>query len=179
MRNNFPKRSSGAPLNTLSKFYGVPIDFVRQPLSFEAVFYCRSLKGGCCSISGWFVLLSYIHILAFIVLLYTLLSISLLYYWSKISKLSLYFYCMMWLMCYKPLPRFRDIEAHNTMYEVKIHFWSYIHCTAPKSILICWGVTKDPKKQFYFVHKTCFYRTTVSIGYLLSSLNIRYRQVLV
>ena len=38
MRNYFPKRTSGAPLHTLSKLYDVPVGFVSPP-SFEAV-YC-------------------------------------------------------------------------------------------------------------------------------------------
>ena len=38
MRNNFPKRQSGAPLHTLSKLYDVPVGFVTIPL-FWAV-YC-------------------------------------------------------------------------------------------------------------------------------------------
>ena len=32
MRNNFPKRQSGAPLHTWSKAYDVPIGFVALPL---------------------------------------------------------------------------------------------------------------------------------------------------
>ena len=36
MRNYFPKRTSGAPLHTLSKLYDVPVGFV-FPSSFEAV----------------------------------------------------------------------------------------------------------------------------------------------
>ena len=39
MRNYFPKRTSGAPLNTLSKLYDVPVGF--YPRFFEAV-YCYS-----------------------------------------------------------------------------------------------------------------------------------------
>ena len=31
MRNNFPKRPSGAPLHTLSKLYDVPVGFVNPP----------------------------------------------------------------------------------------------------------------------------------------------------
>ena len=38
MRNYFPKRTSGAPLNSLSRLYDVPVGFV-SPLSFESV-YC-------------------------------------------------------------------------------------------------------------------------------------------
>ena len=37
MRNYFLKRTSGAPLHTLSKLYDVPVGFVSSP-SFEAVF---------------------------------------------------------------------------------------------------------------------------------------------
>ena len=40
MRNYFQKRTSGAPLHTLSKLYDVPVGFVFLPgTSFEAV-YC-------------------------------------------------------------------------------------------------------------------------------------------
>ena len=38
MRNNFPKRPSGAPLHTLSKLYDGPVGFVNPPY-FEAE-YC-------------------------------------------------------------------------------------------------------------------------------------------
>ena len=37
MRNYFPKRSSGAPIHTLSKLCDVPVGFVPPP-SFDAVF---------------------------------------------------------------------------------------------------------------------------------------------
>ena len=37
MRNCFPKRPSGAPLHTLSKFYDVPIGLITPPPYFEAV----------------------------------------------------------------------------------------------------------------------------------------------
>ena len=39
MKNYFPKRPSGAPLHTLSKFYDGPVGFVTPPPYFEAV-YC-------------------------------------------------------------------------------------------------------------------------------------------
>ena len=39
MRNYFPKRSSGAPLHTLSKLYDVPVGFETPPPYFEAVYY--------------------------------------------------------------------------------------------------------------------------------------------
>ena len=37
MKNNFPKRPSGAPLSTLSKLYDVPVGFVHPPPLFETV----------------------------------------------------------------------------------------------------------------------------------------------
>ena len=38
MRNNFPKRPSGAPLHTLSRLYDVPVGFVTPP--YFGVVYC-------------------------------------------------------------------------------------------------------------------------------------------
>ena len=52
MRNYFPKRPSGAPLHTLSRLYDVLVGFVTHLLFWGCVlFYLRSPKGGCCSIS--------------------------------------------------------------------------------------------------------------------------------
>ena len=39
MRNCFPKRTSGAPLHTLSKLYDVPVSFI-SPLPCFAAVYC-------------------------------------------------------------------------------------------------------------------------------------------
>ena len=38
IRNYFPKRTSGAPLHTLSKLFDVPVCFVAPQSSFEAVY---------------------------------------------------------------------------------------------------------------------------------------------
>ena len=52
MRNYFPKRPSGSPLHTLSKFLNVSVGFVTLPLIRGSVLlYLQSPKGGCCSIS--------------------------------------------------------------------------------------------------------------------------------
>ena len=52
MRNYFPKRTSGAPLHTLSKLYDVPVGFVPLPLFWGSVLlYLRSPKCCCYSIS--------------------------------------------------------------------------------------------------------------------------------
>ena len=52
MRNNFPKRPSGAPLHTLSKLYYIPVGFVTPFLLWGCVLlYLWSPKGCCCSIS--------------------------------------------------------------------------------------------------------------------------------
>ena len=42
MRNYFPKRSSGAPLHTLSKLYNVPVSFVPPPpiLRLNIAYFC-------------------------------------------------------------------------------------------------------------------------------------------
>ena len=50
MRNYFSKRTSGAPLHTLSKLDDVPVGFY-PPLLRQCLLYLRSPKGGCCSIS--------------------------------------------------------------------------------------------------------------------------------
>ena len=51
-RNNFPRRPSGAPLHTLSKWYDVSIGCVTPSLILGSVLlYLRSPMGGCCSIS--------------------------------------------------------------------------------------------------------------------------------
>ena len=50
----FPKRTSGAPLHTVSKLYDVPVGFVPPPPPFfwgSVLLYLRSPKGGFCSIS--------------------------------------------------------------------------------------------------------------------------------
>ena len=39
MRNNFPKRSSSAPIHTLSKLYDVPVGFVTPPLIWVMVYF--------------------------------------------------------------------------------------------------------------------------------------------
>ena len=50
MRNYFPKRPSGAPLHSLSKFYDVPVGFLFPLLFWSCVLlYLLSPKGGCCS----------------------------------------------------------------------------------------------------------------------------------
>ena len=54
MRNDFPKRQSGAPLHTLSTFYMIFPLVLNTPTLFEAVYvllYLQSPKGGCYSIS--------------------------------------------------------------------------------------------------------------------------------
>ena len=52
IRNYFPKRTSGAPLYTLSKLYDAPVVFVSPPLFWGSVLlYLRSPRGGCCSLS--------------------------------------------------------------------------------------------------------------------------------
>ena len=50
MRNYFPKRTSGAPLHTLSKLYDVPVGFVSPPLWGSVLLYLRTPKDSCCSI---------------------------------------------------------------------------------------------------------------------------------
>ena len=50
MRNNFPKRTLGATLHTLSKLYDVPVGFVNPLFLGSVLLYLRSPKGGCCSI---------------------------------------------------------------------------------------------------------------------------------
>ena len=37
IRNYFPKRTSGAPLHTLSKLYDVPVGFVSSPLLRQCI----------------------------------------------------------------------------------------------------------------------------------------------
>ena len=49
MRNYFPKRPSGAPLQTLSKFYDVPVGFVNSPV----LGLCIALF----AVAGWWLLL--------------------------------------------------------------------------------------------------------------------------
>ena len=57
-RNYFPKRTSGAPLNTLSKLYDVPVGFVSPPLHLRQCIAIVAVAEGCLLLNiGLFVLL--------------------------------------------------------------------------------------------------------------------------
>ena len=57
MRNYFPKRSSGAPLHTLSKLYDVPVGFVTPPPIFWlCIAFFAVAEGWLLLDIGWFVL---------------------------------------------------------------------------------------------------------------------------
>ena len=51
MRNYYQKRTSGAPLYTLSKLYDVPVGFVNPFFRGTVLLYLRSPEVNCCSIS--------------------------------------------------------------------------------------------------------------------------------
>ena len=54
IRNYYLKRTSGAPLHTLSKLYDVPVGIVPHPLLRQCMAIFQSPKDGCCSISDDF-----------------------------------------------------------------------------------------------------------------------------
>ena len=57
MRNYFPKRPRGAPLNTLSKYYDVPVDFVTTPPILRLYVALFAVAEGWLLLDiGWFVL---------------------------------------------------------------------------------------------------------------------------